>query len=314
MEQTIVPIIFFVVFFSLILFILYLSFIQNKIKIEHFRTYAIQHNFVLVNDEMLQLQLIQSSFNKGNILICAHGNLPGSGNKLIFGYQSETRKRGKSSVTYNRTVVAVTIPDTQLHMIINSKLANDRASGGNLQWYSKQQRFTLEGDFGQFYDVFMPDKTQAETLTILTPDVMLILLKNLVYQDIEINGDTMYVYSYKHEKPAELARLIDEIDRAVSEMKLRPYDSRVEHGTSYLVARTATDASTTHRKLHKTQLSRVFIAAALIFAFVQFLPADIYVFIVPCIIFGGMLYAIIFSIRDRALLAKYNQFIRNRER
>ncbi|MFZ1323748.1 MAG: hypothetical protein WAQ57_01140 [Candidatus Saccharimonadales bacterium] len=192
-----------------------------------------------------------SSFNDGATSRLIRGVVAGPGNTFEMLRQTEARGSGKSRRVYKRTIVGVDIPDTQLQLIINSKINNDAGSGGNHQAYQNKQRLTLEGDFGTFFDVYMPDTTQSESLSMLTPDSMLYVLVEMADYDIEINGPKLFLYCYRHLTIAEAEVLMQKVPKLLEEMRLRKADTRQENVTNALVARTATDSNTMHRSLNK---------------------------------------------------------------
>lgn len=66
---------------------------------------------------------------------------------------------------------------------------------GNLGLHKGLQKFTLEGDFNQYFDVYAPEGSSIETLSVLTPDVMayLIDLGQKYHWNIEINGNLIII-------------------------------------------------------------------------------------------------------------------------
>lgn|GEM_PF-4097788 len=248
-----------------------------------------------------------SSFNEGVISTQISGVLQQAGNRFTFNNQSEVRGSGKNKKTYNRTIITINIPDTKLHLIVNSKINNDTASGGNIGQYVGSQRYSLEGDFGEFFDVFMPDTTQSEALSILAPDSMLYIMENFSDYDIEINGSIMYLYTYKQLNHSEFANMLPLIERLCSELKLRPQDVRRDHTNNTLVARTAT-AAPTHRGLKKDFKIMGIILSVGIIA-LQFLQgsAAMYVFFGVFII--TLMKTAIDGGREMKLKRKYKQVI-----
>jgi hypothetical protein len=65
----------------------------------------------------------------------------------------------------------------------------------NYGLHSGLQKFTLEGDFGKYFDVYAPQGSSIETLSLLTPDVMayLIDLGQKYHWNIEINGSLVII-------------------------------------------------------------------------------------------------------------------------
>jgi len=192
-----------------------------------------------------------SSFNDGQIARMVGGGVKEVGNKFTVLLQTETRGSGKSRRVYSRTIIAIVIPDTRLQIIINSKINNDASSGGNIARFTNDERFSLEGDFGDFYDVYMPATTQSETLSMLTPDSMLYILENMIDYDIEINGSLMYLYAYNHQSLEKIGETLNKLPLLLEEMRLRDSDTRQEPVSNALVARTAVGVTKGHRKLKK---------------------------------------------------------------
>lgn len=237
---------------------------QEKIRFEQ---WVLSQSYSLGADAAL---LATATFRNGTIERGCTGTLKESGNNFGYLSQVETRGSGKNRRVYKRTIIALDIPDTQLQLIVNSKINSDGSSGGNLQSYAKSQRLMLEGDFGNFFDLYMPETTQSESLSLLAPDSMLYILVQLADYDIEINGNKLFVYRYKGMSTDEVAGLLVKIDGLLEKMRLRKDDVRPEKLTQSMVARTATDAASARRSLKKdTQF-------IFIFAFVGYFIAQIF--------------------------------------
>lgn len=198
--------------------------------------------------------LDRSSFNAGRVDRGLIGFLPVVKNQFYILNQTETRGSGKNRKTYARTIVGIDVPDTQFQLIVNSKINNDIASGGNLIHYDGAQRQRLESDFGTYFDVYMPAATQSEALTLLAPDTMQLILTEFADYDIEINGSSLFLYIYKHIDRHEIELLIPKLESLLEEMRLRLDDTRREKATSAPVARTAVDADMAHRPLKKNKM------------------------------------------------------------
>jgi hypothetical protein len=252
----------------------------------------------------------QSSFSVGTILRRVRGTVPEAGNSFEFLHQSEVRGSGKSRREYKRSLLGVDIPDTQLQLIINSKINNDANSGGNLAAYKNKQRFSLEGDFGTFFDLYMPDTTQSETLSMLTPDSMLFVLREMAEYDIEINGAKLYLYTYRHLTTSEVEMLLGKLPTLLREMRLRKEDTRTEKITNALVARTATDSVTQHRRLKKDAgyLTGAFIL--LVFAF-QFTANKYVAFVMFAVMAGIFVKATIDWMQEARLKRKYKEVLQH---
>lgn len=110
----------------------------------------------------------------------------------VFHYIYDTGSSSNSRV-YNRTVLALTIKETNVHIFINSKV-NDATEQIKL---NNSQRYTAEGDFGKYFDIYNTENKQIESLSIFAPDAMNFVMKECGMYDIEIVNDTLYVYNYE---------------------------------------------------------------------------------------------------------------------
>lgn len=251
-------VIFVIIFFTPFVFFMIYSFFAAKTTKREFEEWVKQSGYNLIDPRKTKhgsrlpvySGLSQSSFLAGSVIMGFSGQMKQSFNDFSVYLQSETRGN-KNRKTYKRTIIEVTIPDTQLHMIVNSKINNDINSGGNLDVFSKDQKFSLEGDFGEFFDVLMPSTTQSEVLTILAPNSMIYILKEMADYDLEINGNKLFIYTYKHLKVSEIESAVTKTDNLLKQLWLRKGDERPEKTTDALVARTATDASITKRVLKR---------------------------------------------------------------
>ena len=249
-----------------------------------------------------------SAFKDGAINRGFTGGLKEAGNNFFLIQQTETRGSGKSRRDYKRTIVGINIPDTQLQLVINSKINNDGQSGGNISYFNKAQRFSLEGDFGVFFDVYMPQTTQSESLSMLTPDSMLYIMTEFADFDIEINGSNLFLYTYRHLNIAEMSSLVTKLDKLLEETRLRKGDVRQEAMTNALVARTATGSSTLHRPLKKDfQILTILFIAVYIAARVIDTPILQGIFM---LLFLGQLLKLAYdSAKEARLRKKYHQVI-----
>lgn len=87
------------------------------------------------------------------------------------------------------------------------------------------QEYNLEGDFSKYYRVFAKKDDQINVLSILTPEVMQMLLKYKHY-DVWIDGNKLVVFSaddtYLPGIPIifpTAEKLLDEIDKIARELR-----------------------------------------------------------------------------------------------
>ncbi len=212
------------------------------------------------------------SYSYGTVSNLMSGTLATSKNKFWCYDQTEVRGSGKSRTTYYRTVMLTTIPDVVSHFIVNSKLNNNQMHGSNLHIYDTGQKFSLEGDFSEFFDVLAPKGHETDIVNLLAPNTMEYMLEELTNYDFEIVSGHLYVYHYSHLDITKIDELLNKIDVLSSKLKLRVKDARRASAAQKAaaipdeIARTATD-NFEHKKLAKAPLKSL-TAVALLFILV----------------------------------------------
>jgi len=106
------------------------------------------------------------------------GNTP----VAIFDY-SYTVGSGRSSKDYQFALATHRFDKTYPHLFLDSK-----ANGRNYL-YAGSQKVDLEGDFDKYFQLYIPKGSQADALTIFSPDVMQSLINTAKPFDIEIDGN-----------------------------------------------------------------------------------------------------------------------------
>lgn len=92
---------------------------------------------------------------------------------------------GRSNVTHSFTVAVTEQPKVFPHLFLDSK------QNGASYAYDTSQRLSLEGDFQDYFNLYVPEGEQIDSLTILTPDVMQTLVRGGRPYDIELVGNSV---------------------------------------------------------------------------------------------------------------------------
>lgn len=142
---------------------------------------------------------------------------------------------GRDRQTFNRAVVTISF-DVKLPTFILRRsgarhLVNEEGERIKSNGYS--EKLQLEGDFNKHFDVFVPPNTEQDVLTILTPDIMQLLLPLDKYE-IEITPTgQFYIYTFKFiTKKQELVDIYNIIQSLV--VKIGNYaelQKTVQHST-----------------------------------------------------------------------------------
>jgi hypothetical protein len=81
------------------------------------------------------------------------------------------------------------------HMVLDAK-ANNALKISNLeQSFDRSQILGLEGNFNEYFTLYVPKQYGRDALYVFTPDVMAAMIDSGRQYDIEIVGDELYMYS-----------------------------------------------------------------------------------------------------------------------
>lgn len=96
---------------------------------------------------------------------------------------------------YNRLWVHYSMMVTTLSRELPNVFFDSLRSGGKQfsKRFDKSQKITLEGDFNTYFDTYVPATYHIDSLSFITPEVMLILEAAADY-DIEIIGNQLFIY------------------------------------------------------------------------------------------------------------------------
>jgi hypothetical protein len=106
------------------------------------------------------------------------------------------------------------------HIYLDSRMAGGRKVNAI---FDPSQIIQLEGDFGRYFNVFVPQKYEAVALSILSPDVMETLRRYASSYDVEVYADHVRVISSRQvlNSPERQAELIEITDKLMAEIEHR---------------------------------------------------------------------------------------------
>ena len=186
--------IFFIVIFPIVIIALFIAIVFYKISLSKkqqktFAFFAASHKLAFTPENTSQSY-------KGSLKGELSNTISGTDlntNRVISMFQYiYTTGSGSDSRVYYRTVLALTIKETNVHLFINSKV-NDTTEQVELK---SSQRYTAESDFGKYFDIYSTENKQIESLSIFAPDAMSFVMAECGLYDIEIVNDTLYIYTY----------------------------------------------------------------------------------------------------------------------
>lgn len=119
-------------------------------------------------------------------------------------------------VTNYLEFMCIELPRKLPQIVINPKKAQALSDS-----YKKSQKISLEGDFDKYFDVYVPTNYERTALTILTPDVMAILIDKYTDIGIEIIDNKLYLF-YQYDSSLHnmiKSGAINNIDKYLNSMK-----------------------------------------------------------------------------------------------
>lgn len=120
--------------------------------------------------------------SRGAFLPTDHGEV------LVYDYAFQTGE-GKSTRYHQYAIATLTFDKRYPHIYLDGKV------NGRDDSYSSKQEVRLEGNFNEYFKLFMPDGSAAGSLTVLSPDIMQLFIDIGKPFDIEIKENKLYIIS-----------------------------------------------------------------------------------------------------------------------
>lgn len=156
--------------------------------------------------------------------------------EVEYGEYQYTDGYGRYAHVYQYGYIKIKLTRRLPHIMIHSK-----GNSPNHHFFSSQ-KMQLEGDFNDYFNVYVPTGYERDALYILKPDLMASLIDNAKEYDIEIIDDELFIYKYGTWYLAtpgvlgDLQSLTERIMKEVNEETVRYVDTRVENHTSNIIA------------------------------------------------------------------------------
>jgi hypothetical protein len=118
------------------------------------------------------------------------------------------------------------------HIVLESTANRDTVTGALPFAFDRDQIFSLEGDFDQYFTLYCPAGFETDALYVLTPDLMALLVDEVHGMHVEIKDDFLYVYSRRDflsntaEDYARLFRIVDVVGSKAVRQTGRYVDER----------------------------------------------------------------------------------------
>lgn len=189
--------------FSLVMALIIIGAKANKVKQQAWRQFAADNHWPINagDTEVIPpgLQNIGHDRKTSEVINAQFNNL--SCDLLFYQY---TEGSGKSSHTYYFTIVRNHLNKQFPHIILDSKknFSQLRNIPGNYE------NLKLEGDFYKYFNLYEAKGEEVDVLSIITPDVMQVLIDAQQQQDIEIFSSYLYFVAVSDKRTPEAMRTL----------------------------------------------------------------------------------------------------------
>lgn len=182
-------------------------------------------------------------FNKGEDRVLQVGFSGTVGDRQTFeiANYSYVTGSGKNRSENKWGFVRITLSRQLPHMVIDSRRNNFIAS--NLpELFDSSQQLRLEGNFNDYFDVYVPAGYENDALYVLTPDIMALLLDDAAGYDLEITGNQLFVYGeggFNFHDPSAIEKLVGMAQKFQAEFEMQTdyyADERVGDRAANIVA------------------------------------------------------------------------------
>lgn len=133
-----------------------------------------------------------------------------------FSYGVYARTRGgsykRASVYYG--VMSAQLPRALPNVFFDSKKARRRQFRFH---FRASQKHSLEGDFDRYFVTYFPENYKVDSLSFISPDVMLALREAADY-DIEIVGDRLFLYGPLYEPEVQINDMANKLQKIKKEL------------------------------------------------------------------------------------------------
>lgn len=169
-----------------------------KIWIENNKRLAKLYKFAKNNNIVLKISISNHGlngviFNQGSNRNVAEAFKFSNGSEI--GNYQYTTGSGKNKTTQEWGYVLVPLVRNLPNMILDAKSNNLMGRLSNLPIaLSKNAKLQLEGNFNNYFDLYVPEEYERDALYLFTPDVMAVLVDSGAAYDIEVIDNSLMIY------------------------------------------------------------------------------------------------------------------------
>lgn len=141
-----------------------------------------------------------------------------SSDGLVVGGYSYSVGEGKSETVYDYTVAFFKTSKRLPATIFDNKELL-KVFGSLPIMPNKSQKVALEGDFGDFFDVYLPEGYHVDVLSYITPEIMMFMKERMRKYNIEIIDDKVFIYKkQKYNVKRDLTNFITDLTDFITEL------------------------------------------------------------------------------------------------
>ena len=106
---------------------------------------------------------------------------------ILFDFIYTLSSNGKRGRRYAYAIAVIREKQVFPHLFLDAK------QNGSSRAYQGSQRLSLEGDFDEYFNLYVPDNESTNALVVFTPDIMAVLVDAGRPYDVELIGDSVIV-------------------------------------------------------------------------------------------------------------------------
>jgi len=167
------------------------------------------------------------------------------GNLFEISNFTYTISKGNSSQTIEKGYVMIKLDRKLPNIVLDSNKNNFKLLGLNMSNlpvnFKNNQKLSLEGDFNNYFTLYVPEGYERDAIYVFTPDLMTLFIDQTNIFDAEIIDDKLFIYSNRFDltNPETLERLfkiIDTVGKKTISQTDYYVDERVETGSVDVVS------------------------------------------------------------------------------
>lgn len=209
---------------------------RNKAKLYKFAT----QNQLQYRSNASDLGYQGMIFNAGHSRVLRDA-LVFPGGVEVGNYQYVTGS-GKSQQTHNWAYARLALQRRLPHMVLDAKSNNFWKFSNLSTAFDTSQTLALEGDFNNYFTLYVPKQYERDALYVFTPDVMKAMVEYGKDYDIEVVDDQLFLYkngSFALDQPSfyqDMGKIVSTIHNEILDQSDYYADERIGDRSQNIIA------------------------------------------------------------------------------